>query len=109
MGFSGLNCWQDSDEAADFVGDILEPIVKRMKKELKNKSNEFNTPGYINVALFFEAFLLKQILYNDELVDIAEKTIEMLEKNKSEWGSEHKNDFNRMIKNLNKFLDLQDN
>ncbi len=36
----GLDNWVDSDEAADFMAGLL----KACEKELKNKSNEFNTP-----------------------------------------------------------------
>ncbi len=61
MGFTGLNCWQESDNAADFkwvLEKALWKIAAKNKtiktlitKELETETNCYNTPGVINVAL----------------------------------------------------------
>ena len=68
MGFIGINSWIDSDNAAGFASE-LEREFKRSKtggawrtkvrsmvrKELAQTDNQFNTPGWLNVALVLEA------------------------------------------------------
>lgn len=59
MGFIGLDSWSDSDGASDCRCACLQAIAKVFKKELKNKANEWNTPGYINVLLVVMDFNLE--------------------------------------------------
>ena len=49
-----------SDEASDFCSLVCEKIRKECKKELKNKANEYNTPGYINIALLLKSLISKE-------------------------------------------------
>jgi len=58
MGMMGLDHWQESDMASGFVHEVLSGIVKQMNKEVKVRSNEFNSSGPENIALFAEAFIL---------------------------------------------------
>ena len=69
MGFMGIGHWVDSDGAADFRATLLETIEKHssarpaiqktfvqrvIAKELKDFANEYNTPGFLNIALCLE-------------------------------------------------------
>lgn len=53
----GLSHWGDSDNAADFRHVLKEAkgnkaeLKKLIVKELKDVANEYNTPGFLNVAL----------------------------------------------------------
>jgi hypothetical protein len=61
MGFFGLKNYGDSDEAWDFWYLIQKakgnkPKIKKLiAKELRNHTNEFNTDGFINLALYLES------------------------------------------------------
>lgn len=67
MGFFGLNHWIDSDSAAGLHIAVVEefhrhrarlPLKTRIRRlvdqELKDMANEYNTPGFINLALLLE-------------------------------------------------------
>jgi len=60
MGFFGLKNYGDSDEAWDFWYLIQKakgnkPKIKKLiAKELRNHTNQFNTDGFINLALYLE-------------------------------------------------------
>jgi hypothetical protein len=58
MGYTDLQDWTGPDMAFDLVGFVTDDIIKRLKSALKEKGNEFNPSGAINVALFTEAFIL---------------------------------------------------
>lgn len=69
MGFFGLRKWVESDEAADFRWVLQQQfkkfgkdkkklklaIRKVVEDELDNMANEWNTPGFINLALCIES------------------------------------------------------
>ena len=71
MGFMGLSSWVESDCAAGFRYGLQEQFSefnghkdeKRLKtdirccvdKELADMANEYNTPGYLNLALCIES------------------------------------------------------
>lgn len=48
-----------SDKAADAYSRACDAIVKSLRGELKEKGNEFNTDGYINVALILTEYFSK--------------------------------------------------
>ena len=60
MGFMGLKHWVESDNAADFRGTLQDTkgnkikLKKAIAKELKLRDNEYNTDGFINIALILE-------------------------------------------------------
>jgi hypothetical protein len=57
MGFMGLSHWVESDGASDFRFVLQEAkgnkakLKKLIATELKDFANEYNTPGFLNVAL----------------------------------------------------------
>jgi hypothetical protein len=57
MGFMDFSI-QGSDAASDFAYDAAEAVVAVCKRELKNKGNKYNTPGFINVALLIEGMIV---------------------------------------------------
>lgn len=57
MGYSGLHDYSDSDLAFDLAGFAFDAVGKELRKGLKETGNEFNTSGFVNVALFNEAYL----------------------------------------------------
>jgi hypothetical protein len=115
MGYMGLNSWIDSDNAAAFVNNALFSMAKLVQKELKNKDNAYNTPGFVNVALWAESFLPDDFVYRDQDLGVQLlRAIEMLEKElvdlkkEKDWGSKdmHVTAYKRMIKSLkNKMAD----
>ena len=56
MGFTGLSSWNDSDMAADFHARLRLKIRDEFRKELKNRANEYNTPGWLNALLLFKEY-----------------------------------------------------
>src|SRR3990167_1114815 len=68
MGFMGLLHWVESDECADFRYTILKTVSELCEKELKNKANEYNTPGWVNIALLVEDGMF-DFLQEDDIVD----------------------------------------
>lgn len=119
MGYMGLNAIGDSDMASDFVSGVMDKIAEECEKEIKNKANEYNTPGYVNITLFAEAYLMKESLYGDSrLIKVLKKVLAKLEAklakmNKEEdWDNRpghgkkmHVKAYNRMISNLKKIID----
>lgn len=78
MGFTGIKSWLDSDNAADFVSELETAFARCRKRktswrtsvrrlvqaEMKEWDNEFNTPGWLNVALALEAEGVKDEFYS---------------------------------------------
>ncbi len=96
----GLSHWQESDNASGFVYSYLEcrTDAKRknlLRKELKRKSSEFNTPGAINIALAFEAGIVRIEELDNYLI-----YCEILNGLKEWLGGEFDGDIKRMIKSL---------
>lgn len=50
-----------SDNCADMATDIYEKILKRLQIRIKRSDNEYNTDGTMDVAMFIDEALLKQI------------------------------------------------
>lgn len=110
MGFMGLSHWALSDNAADFRGGLLATMTKMLAKELKETANEYNTPGYINVALIMEdKTIFGTMEENDRsyFYRVTHDTIKMLTAtiNSDAWGNEHKKSLKRMKKNLEKWIE----
>ena len=118
MGYSGLSSWGDSDNAAAAMLDASEALAKSLTKSLKEKGNEFNTEGVVDVALFFESFVVPtgdNYTSSEKMVALANKLVKKLEKlikqsKKADcWdGAENKrmhiHAYQRMLKNVSKFL-----
>lgn len=117
MGYMGLDTYSDSDKAWDLSMVAINAMVDKLNEGLKEKGNSFNTKGPVNVALFFEAFIIPledEYSNNDQIVMLAKKTRDALKdiRNKSnelDWEDEnnkkdHIEAYDRMLKSLNKFL-----
>jgi hypothetical protein len=120
MGYSGLEHYNDSDLAAGAVSSVVSATVKALKKALKEKGNTYNTEGAVNVALYFETFMLplrKEFasVWDDDLTKLALKVEKKLGKTieeirqwpNSENKSMHLEAYLRMRKNMKKFLAAQ--
>ncbi len=115
MGYMGLESVGLSDNASDLAYSVFGAMTKKLAKGLKEKGNEYNTPGFVNIALFVEQYLKPDKYYgNDELYEIIEKAKGMLEEQietmDGEWPNEnnrkyHLKSYKRMVKNMNKFLE----
>jgi len=118
----GLNRWQESDNAADFVFGYKEANskVERRKlidKEFDETGNSYNTPGVVNIALALEDgivrkddFTVKQIhkLRNDLTI----LKLKSSEKFKNEWGDEdnrlmHNDAYSRFLKLVRKIKPIR--
>lgn len=119
MGYMGLNSVRNSDSASDLAYDAIGSMVKGLRKGLKEEGNEYNTNGPVNVALFFEAYIIPLAEeYQDysDVWDLARDTKTELQafRNKmkeNDWGKDvtnkkmHIDAYNRMLKALNRFLE----
>ena len=119
MGYMGLDAIGDSDMASDFVSGVMDKIADECEKEIENEANEYDTPGYVNIALFAEAYLMKESLYGDsKLIKILKKVLVKLEakltkmNNEKDWDNRpghgkkmHVKAYERMISNLKKIIE----
>lgn len=116
MGYMGLNNWQDSDEAADFVFVYKEAKTtperrKIIDEELKNSANMVNTPGSVNIALAMEAGIVRKTDLTAKQIKTLAKLLSELESNSSpetsdDWGDEknrimHNNAYKRFLEVVN--------
>ena len=76
MGYSGLHDYSDSDLAFDLAGFAFDAVGKELRKGLKETGNEFNTSGFVNVALFNEAYLYP---VREKLHGVGEKLLVVLQ------------------------------
>ena len=118
MGYMGLGSIGESDMAWDLAYGILQTIAKELRKGLKEKSNEYNTSGAVNVALFNESVLFPakrfDIQCSDELISVLtdarrELHAELVEceavpaeqwRNGKKGKSMHTNAYKRLLKKL---------
>ncbi len=84
----------ESDMASDFCSEIVETIKKKIVKELKNKANEYNTPGFINSALVLRSLISEDndfhFLYEDWST-IWQELQDKFESYSPEYGSKEAN------------------
>ena len=120
----GLDHVTDSDTASDLAADIGEALAKvlteKLGKALKRKCGTFNTSGPLNVARFFQDYIIpvrymfgSQAL--EELKTLALATIDDLEhnifvtkkNNDTAWRSQQRyiREYRKMIESLNNFVD----
>ena len=113
MGYMGLNHWEESDNAADFVFLFEKAKTKAQRhkvidKELEEFGNSYNTPGSVNIALAIEDGKVglddlkpKHLERMQELLGELKNTSSA--KYKEEWGSEsnrleHYEAYKRLLK-----------
>ena len=113
MGYMGMDHWQESDGAADFVFVYKEATTmsKRRKiidTELKDFANNYNTPGSVNIALAMEDGIVRK----DDLTAkqtnklrelLADLKMKSSAKYRDEWNNEdgrlkHHEAYKRLLK-----------
>jgi hypothetical protein len=108
MGFMGLSHPYESDEASDYIRNITKQVANVSEKELENEANQYNTPGYINVALMFETMVnpvMEMYKFDDGLLDVAKQTLKLLKENRKAWvDCGHGRDYDRMISVMNLYI-----
>ena len=111
-----------SDEATALVLDIEDNMIKKLKKELSRKSNEFNTPGIINVAMYFDEIIIPSPYYSKDngkdMIALAEKVVKKLIKyidknnNPDIWDDQQNKDYHlkawrRLLHRMKDFVKKQ--
>lgn len=115
MGYMALERVAYSDNASDLAHIVFKRVVEELDKGLKEKGNEYNTSGCVNVALFVEQFLDHKEYWDEDMLDVIERSKIGLElliegcKDKEAWPDEqnrkhHVKSYKRMVKALDKFL-----
>lgn len=93
MGYMGLDCPGDSDVAAGLAIDVIESMIKSLKKGFKIRENSYNTDGPVNVGLILEEFVDVDFCGNEELAKYAvEEFIPAFEKYISKYEDDIKKD-----------------
>ena len=116
MGYLGLENLYDSDYAVDMAGEIWSVVLDKLKESIDKEANEYNTCGVVNVALFFEAYLLPcRPLFDDNLNAFAQEVIDRLKDliKKSEemdWDTDENKEYHiecykRMIRSIEGWLE----
>lgn len=116
MGYMGLDSWISSDMAFDMTYGVIKSMCQQLQGHLKDEENRYNTPGVVNVGLFFEAFLspLRDELDGMDFVsELAYETAELLEQkikleSEWDWGDEenklmHLNAYKRILQCVKQF------
>lgn len=116
MGYMGLDDYGESDAAFDVAYSAIDAMVEELAAALENDGNEYNTDGPVNVALFFEAFIVQNDNFNgiEAVEKLAKATLEKLNKkielaNAAEWDTQENKDkhilaFKRMAASLQGFI-----
>jgi len=102
MGFMGISI-VESDMASDFCSDVVEGIKKKCIKELKNKANAYNTPGYINVSLILKSVISEEneFHFTYDWEDIWEKLTNFFNENDADYNNK---EANKQYKDLKKWV-----
>lgn len=90
MGFMGIESIGSSDEASDFASNVIEGIRLKMEKEMMNEANEYNTSGYINIALLLKSMVSDSnewyFTYAEEWGGILQQLEDRFEKELEGWS-----------------------
>lgn len=76
MGFMGIKHFIESDEASNFQYKLRRDITRMFHNELKNKANEYNTPGQVNALLIFKETPGLVLFLKNDLLNEIDKAIE---------------------------------
>lgn len=116
MGYNGLENAVDSDNAADIVFCIEKSIKSLLSKELRSRQTEFNTDGPVSVALVFQDHIIPGGFYGDDMIELANDTIDGLDDliddigSVDDWGGNtgnrqyHLSCYKRLRKMLKKYI-----
>jgi hypothetical protein len=85
-GMVGIKHWQESDETADFMADIQEFVIRKLRTQVKKRGNEFNTTGAWDVCLVAKTGILEALDMVEQVGDIYEKAAEQIEKDLKDPG-----------------------
>ena len=100
-GFSDYSV-MGSDEASNALHEMAAVMAKSLKKELKNKSSEYNTPGPVNVAMIINEYLQK-FKGIDEIASVAKDTAKALEEEIKKPSIKHPDKLKAILKKLKTF------
>ena len=119
MGYMGLSVYGESDSAFDAAWNAINAMVASLEDNLDNEAgNCYNTCGVVNVALFFETFIIpiEEYGHHTKLQRLAAKTIDRLESKikhdkKLNWDSDenkkmHMDAYNRMVNSLKEWVEV---
>jgi len=124
VGYFNLRKCGESDGYADLAIGLCQSIAKLLKREVKDRGNDCNPSGAVNIGLFNEAFILPiaktYALHDQEEIGEVLKTAhakilkEIARGQKmsaDDWGGAsskrmHLNAFTRMAKNLETTLKI---
>lgn len=101
----GMNHWEESDNAADFVTSYKEAttLTKRrtlLDEELKNFANFCNTPGSVNIALAMEDGIVRKTdLTAKQLNKLSELLTDLKLKSSAKFKKEWDGESNRLVHN----------
>lgn len=76
MGFMGLSHYTESDNASDFHAKLRLHVRNLFREELKNKANEYNTPGWLNALLVFKEYPSLPMLLDNKTLNEIDKEID---------------------------------
>lgn len=117
MGYCGLKTVYSSDHAADLIVSCQRAFTKALNDGLQKDSNEYNTPGWVNVALIIESGIMDKFELYDYKVDwkfLITKLQEEITNSDSDkirlWSNEdnrreHHDAYKRMLQSVRNFLD----
>lgn len=87
MGFMNLSV-VGSDQASDSASKAADAFAKQLEIEFKEKANEYNTPGPLNVAMIIvEMCNNSSFILNERMQKLAKKCLKYLEDTPSYGGS----------------------
>jgi len=69
MGFMGLKHWVEVDGASDLHSEIGNHLNKLVTKHLKDPGNDYNPPGFVNVALIVKDSPDLKWFFSDKLIN----------------------------------------
>lgn len=106
----GIKSIGSSDEASDFASNIIEGIRLEIEKEMHNEANQYNTPGYINIAMLLRSMVSDEnefyFTYAEEWGGILQQLEDRFEKELERWSETNMKDdyitLYEFIKKLNK-------
>lgn len=112
-----------SDLAADLNHEVNSAIARVLRRGLKEKGNDWNTSGSVNVGMWFNEVACKNkaLFAHDEMRNVAAKTLDMLEKrelieaaDKDQWDDEsnrqyHSSTYKKIALSLREFIKYCDN
>ena len=106
----GIKSISSSDEASDFASLIIGGIRLEIEKEMHNEANQYNTPGYINIALLLKSMVSDSnewyFTYAEEWGGILQQLEDRFEKELEGWNATNMKDdyiaLYEFIKKLNK-------